>query len=196
MNGPSHIPGAMPLLVGLIGSPISGREDIAGHLKFRYGFARYQLRQPLYEALPGLYGIPHMDAFFERDKLTLPVGKTAQELAGALESHAMEHGGPEIFMRRLVERATLRGEWLARPIVVSDIANAAELQWLRQLGGYAIWVRRAAQHEPPLGNIQRLALANWKMGDCAIINEPPASMIDQVDHAIQWIHDRRLAAID
>jgi hypothetical protein len=192
MNAPErNLKKPMTLIVALVGSPGSGRRDVARILKQRHGFAVTAFEQPVRDAVVPLYGATAIDLLFDPTAKLPRWDKSPQELTDALRAHAESIGGPEFLTRRLVDRTVARGEWHNQDLVITDLKSEAELLWLRMVGGTPIWMRRPwTPEEGPDGDpIMKLALTNWRVGDAAIMNDASEPALEfKVASIVERLH--------
>jgi hypothetical protein len=189
MNAP-ELRYTTPLLIALVGLPSSGRDLIARHLKREHGFAMAALEQPVMDAMYSLYGVSPLELLEGKDRpLEILNGNTVRNLVQGLATHARTIAGEEILLRRLVDRATARGDWQQRDLVITDLRNAQEITWLRSQGGFVWWVRRdpfAPCCSPAdLAAIQRLMVEHYRSADSVVLNDRTASDLPEaVDAAL------------
>jgi hypothetical protein len=165
---------AKPILIGIVGTRQSGRDTIARQLKRDHGFACAAFEQPAVDAMYSLYGLSPLDVLDGGKDRALPQfgGLSARELAEALGAHARERAGRDILIRRLVNRAIARGDWLQRDFVITDLREPEELAWLRQAGGIVWWIRRidSPTTYQELAAVQNLMLEGFDHRDCVVMN--------------------------
>lgn len=174
MNAPDRgaLRAAPPLLIALAGGMGSGRRSTAKILKTKHGFATSAFQQPLVDAIHPLYGASPMDLLFDPAAPIERLGRSPQDLIASLRAHAETIAGEDILIRRLAERTVARGEWGQQDLVITDLSTAAEINWLRKMGGSVWWIRRwSSATEPTTIAISKLALCHWSFGDMAIIND-------------------------
>jgi hypothetical protein len=164
-----------PVLIGLVGTRLSGRDTIARHLKQVHGFACAAFEQPAVSAMYTLYGLSPLDVLDGGKDRALPElgGYTSRELSEALCQHARATGGRDTLIKGLVRRTIARGDWMQRDLVITDLREPEELAWLRQSGGLVWWIRRT---ESPtsyeeLAAVQTLMLEGFDHRDCVLMND-------------------------
>lgn len=138
------------ILIGLAGLPGSGRDRIAKHLVTAHNFAQYRMSGPIRNMLAGGLGID-LDLFDDPAKRHQQFGlrmPTPAVLESSLRSWG-ENINPDLWMAiaasALNERAAAEtermknpGEQLCPGVVISDLHNDNEANWIRRHGGY-IW---------------------------------------------------------
>lgn len=193
MNAPDRLK-PLALIVGLIGLPGSGRDEVARILKHDHGLATARLDQPLNDAVGVLYGVTPADRLFSPTTPLARWNKSAQELISGLRDHVEASVGRDFLHHRLVERTVARGEW-HQDLAVLDIATAADIAWLRSLGGIPWWIRKpAATVDQYLDPIQQLGLTEWRPTDCSILHDGSnEALMFKVDSLVERL--RRAAAI-
>lgn len=174
---PPTLPKAPPLVIGLAGAPDAGRKSVASWLKRKHGFAIASFDQPLRDAVQMLYGVSPVELLYDPRQHIERLGRSASHLIDELRDHAGKLAGADILTRRLVERAQSRGEWGQQDIVITDVSTAAEIRWLRAVGGSVWWIRRPVLDAPAavptaaMTEIMKLALEQWMAADMAVIND-------------------------
>jgi hypothetical protein len=161
-------------LVGLIGSPGSGRRTVASHLAARHGFQRVVLEAPVRDAAALLFDISpfhYASASIERAPLR-PGGPSPRELTDALRSAAEAFRGPF-----LPELGAPGVEMLMRArtgVVIEDVCCDGGAALVRRLGGelwvadagwedragFSLWARSVADRELRTGGDSRATLAH------------------------------------
>lgn len=171
MNAPD-LQKPLPLVIGLAGAPHSGRKTIAKYLKRRHGFATSHFMQPVLEAVQALYGVSPAELLFgDRDLVIERLGKTPRELIEPLRAHGKTVAGNDLLLRRLVERTATRGEWGQQDLVITDITEEVEIQWIRLMRGQIWWIRRPSQVPcRAIEDLERLVLLHFDPVDTVIVN--------------------------
>jgi hypothetical protein len=174
------------LFILLVGAGRTGKDTIGEHLKRRRGFARTSFARPLYDAVQPLYGIDALELLAEDKDAIIPrLGRSLREIVQHLGDHARAELGPDILIRRLVERCVARGEWMQTDFVITDGRTDLELEWARQQGASVWWIRR--QNAPPVRphpteSIGAMHIKHGKPADVVINNDGGEDeLLDQVD---------------
>lgn len=173
----------------LVGAGRTGKDTIGDHLKRRRGFARTSFARPLYDAIMPLYGITPLEILTEDKEAIIPrLGRSLREIVQHLGDHAKSELGPDILIRRLVERCVARGEWMQTDLVVTDGRTDLEIEWARRSGASVWWIRR--DNAPPVRphyteSIAALHIKHAQPGDILINNGGTEDdLFDQVDAAL------------
>jgi hypothetical protein len=186
MNGLETVRRAPSAIIALAGATRADRDAIGRVLKQQHGFALYRFARPLYDALGPLYGLTAMDWLFDDmiDVVHQRIGKSPRQLIAALELHVREQGGSDILIQRLIESATARGEWQReQDLVITDLETAAEIHWLRIVGGSIWWVRREGA---PNTTAENLMLTSYKAQDEVVIyaSDAPEDTLELVKRTL------------
>jgi hypothetical protein len=181
----------LPIIIGLAGAEGSGRRTIAQHLKRRHGFASHRFAQPLFDAVQFLYGVSPVELLCEDHGALLErLGKRTTELLNLLRAHAAITVGNDILIRRLVERLAARGEWMQDNVVITDVTEAMEIRWIRQMRGRVWWVRRPGAEASLVPHIEKLFLELYEPHDALLINDGSQWILEQrVDQALSRAMD-------
>jgi hypothetical protein len=196
MNGLEIVRRAPSAIIALAGATRADRDAIGRVLKQQHGFALYHFARPLYDAIGPLYGLTAMDWLFDDmiDVVHERIGKTPRQLIQALEVHVREQAGSDILIQRLVEMATARGEWQReQDLVITDLETAAELHWLRIVGGQVWWVRREGA---PNTTAEKLMLTGYQAQDEVLVyaDNAPEDTLELVKRTIDGSRIRERVA--
>jgi hypothetical protein len=179
----------MPQLVLLVGAGRTGKDTVGAYLKRRRGFARASFAKPLYDALQPLYGISALDVLDADKEAIIPrLGRSLRELVQHLGDHVRQELGPDILIRRLVERTVARGEWAQTDLVITDGRLDIEIEWARHQGAAIWWISRenAVPVRPhATESIGAVRVKQFYEGDIVLKNDgAPEQLFEQVDRAI------------
>jgi hypothetical protein len=119
-----------PRIIGLAGVERAGRRTISDFLRPRH-FTIARLQAPIIDAACALYGITWWDALYAKDVMVEHLGKTPRQLIAEVALHV----DPRILRARLVQRLEQRRAWGRADIVIVDIAQPHEIEWVREMGG-------------------------------------------------------------
>lgn len=178
-----------PRFVILVGAGRVGKDTVGQYLKLRHGFAKASFARPLYDAIGPLYGVMPCEYLFgDKDAPITRLGRSVRELLQHLGDQIREEAGPDILIRRLVERSVARGEWMQTDLVITDARADIEIEWARQQGAIVWWVRRPGAPDVRPHHTESIAalhLKQFRDGDFTIVNEgTPEALYQQVDSAI------------
>lgn len=176
------------VLIVLVGPAYSGKAIIAQHLKRMHGFAVAPLAQPLYDALQPLHGIAPSEYLRHDQEATIPrLGRSVREIVQTLGDHLRAELGPDILIRRLVERAVERGQWRQTDMVIPDVRTDLEVEWARREGAIVWWVRRPNAPEARPHHTERIAAIHLKQvqpGDRTLVFDgTQEQLLEAVDAA-------------
>lgn len=174
-------------LVILVGHGRAGKDTVGEYLKRHHGFARAAFAKPLYDALMPLYGVSALDLLDADKEAIIPrLGRSIRELVQHLGDHVRQELGPDILIRRLVERAVARGEWMQTSLAITDGRMDLEVEWARQQGAAVWWIvrRDAPPVRPHLTESAAVRVKQFQDGDAVIENDgTPAELFAKVDAA-------------
>jgi len=179
-----------PTIVLLVGAGRTGKDTIGQYLKQRQGFARTSFARPLYDAIQPLYGVcPTEFLFSDKDAPIVRLGRSVRELLQHLGDQIRAEAGPDILIRRLVERCVARGEWMQTDLVITDGRTDIEIEWARQRGAIVWWIRRPAAPDVRPHHTESIAalhIKHFREGDFTIVNEgSEAQLFQSVDSVLE-----------
>lgn len=191
MKAASEFP--KPMLILLVGAGRTGKDTIGDYLKTRHGFSKAAFAKPLYEALGVLYGVSPVEWLADKDAIIPRLGRSPRELLQHLGDHARRECGPDILIRRLVERTVARGEWKQANLVITDGRMDYEVEWARPQGASIWWLRR--DNAPPVRphqteSIGALHVKQYREGDFVLYNHGADALIGQVEDVLSTILHR------
>jgi hypothetical protein len=187
-----------PVLIGLVGTRLSGRDTIARHLKQAHGFVCAAFEQPAVSAMYTLYGLSPLDVLDGGKDRALPDlgGFTSRELSEALCQQGRALAGREFLIKRLVRRLVVRGDWQQRDLVITDLREPEELEWLRQAGGLVWWIRRidSPTSYKELAAVQTLMLEGFDHRDCVLMNH--GGSLDELRASVEQLLCRTRSVLE
>jgi hypothetical protein len=174
-----------PLIIGLAGDNLSGRDEVAKFLKRVHNFSVYAFEQPLFDAIQALYGITALDLLTAKDRpFERAANRTPRALVEALGTHVRTTAHAQVLAARLISRAMVRGDWNSAEIVITDVRHPADLTWLRLVGGRVWWITRP--NTPDCGT-RDLMLAQYAAVDTVIRNDSTLEELDtRVKNALEY----------
>ena len=131
------------VIIGISGYKRAGKTTIARYLSSRYGFIPFAFADPLYDGLQAMFGLNFRDDYWQNDKDRIVPG-TGRSLRQLLQTLGTEWGQQQLRRDVWVYRAEMRIRqflavmgsatgWLPC-IVLTDVRETAEAEWVRQHG--------------------------------------------------------------
>ena len=124
-------------VIGIAGPPKSGKNTVSQFVQACMGGYVHFLRGPAYDMLRAGLNVDFRDPYWQ-ERMDEPIGlleKTPREL---LSSLMYDWGGPELWLN-LAQAQLLRNGF---GMVVPDIQQEQEAEWVRKLNGRIIHLRR------------------------------------------------------
>lgn len=156
-------------VVGITGLPRSGKDTFAKSL-LKYGYRRLAFADPLKDAAAAAYGLPRYKFEDEYKDVIDPYwDMTPRDMLKQLGTGAVRATNPYHWIQRLdKDLQGHRENPLLMGIVITDVRNINELEYVRKLGGFIVQVRRpglmATTHETdqqlPLDPVRDLTIEN------------------------------------
>lgn len=131
----------MTKLIGIAGKARAGKDTIAGYVCENLGYEHYWFSKPLKESARHMFGLNDAQLYgAHKETVDLRWGKSPREILQTLGTEVAR----EMFHQNLwiIRAEQTLIECQRKGLVISDIRYENEADWIRQMGGVIVHVRR------------------------------------------------------
>jgi hypothetical protein len=181
----------MPVLIGLCGKALSGKDTVGNYLHDRYDFYRTAIAAYPKRVLKNLYDLSYEQLWGDQKEVVDPrYGFSPRYIMQFWLNDCCKHIDPNIWIR--ICQQTVNAALATRSVVVTDVRFQDEAQMIRNLNGYLIKIfRDGAQASQGIKNhISEHDLDNWADWDLVLNNNDTLDdLYIKVDNFIRSVHD-------
>jgi len=143
------------MLIGIMGAARSGKDTIATHLKYKYGFIPYSFATPLKDVVGDLFDLSHDQLYGELKEVIDPrydksprwlLQYIGTDVFRKLYPNCWVDKGVRMYRKRLEEDGEVR-------MVIPDVRFRNEFDAIKEAGGH-VWKTVRTDHHGASGGIE------------------------------------------